>query len=86
MLPTDQRFIDLTEEQLALLFAQYQRINAPQPNNTAARDDDYPDVESDDPNLNKQKYIDPDFDEEWENMTLPDAEVSTQPKDWEEVE
>jgi hypothetical protein len=85
VLPTDQRFIDLTEEQLALLFAQYQRVSAPAPNNTSARDGDYPDGASDDPNVNTQKYVDPDFEKEWENLALPTDTEGDEPKDWEEV-
>lgn len=85
VLPTDPRFIDLTEEQLELLFAHYQRLNAPT-NTTAARDEDYPDGQTDDPNLNKQKYIDPDFDEEWEKMEAVDEDIDTSTEEWKEVE
>lgn len=70
-----------------MLYAHYERLNPPA-RTSAARDEDFPDgngSNADDPNLNKQKYIDPDFDEEWENLTIP-TEESTQSTEWKEVD
>ena len=52
-------------------------------------DSDFPDgngnPNTDDPNLNKQKYMDPDFDDEWENLTVPTDE-NTSSTEWKEVD
>jgi len=74
----------LTEEQYALLFAHYERLNPPQ-RTSAARDDDYSEGSAEDPNLNKQKYVDPDFDDEWENLTIPTDE-DMESTEWKEVD
>lgn len=84
MLPTDPRFTDLTDEQKGLLFAHWQRTNPdPVVNNNNAHDPDYPGVT--DEEMNKQKYIDPDFDEEWNNLAIESADVVGGNDVWEEV-
>lgn len=82
VLPTDHRFLELTEEQKGLLYVQYLKSIEPPPKEVkSAHDDDYEEPES---------YVDPEFDALWDSMDLgvtEDTQEATPANDtWEEVE
>ena len=78
VLPTDPRFQDLTSEQYAFLFEFWKKENAPK--KSSAHDDDYDDaVDENGIPYNQQKYIDPDFDAEWNNLTIEDDDGGDMP-------
>ena len=84
VLATDTRFLDLTEEQLELMYQHY-LLDNPQTSNTkedtgGTHDPDY--LEPD------KRYHDPDFDEEWDNIDNHDTKIEpdvNNPEEWEEV-
>ena len=89
MLPTESRFLDLTEEQLELMYQHYLIDNPPKAEKTnSAHDPEYEEP--------PEAFYDPDFDEEWEKLGKeePIDEHSSEqqntpsinnPKEWEEV-
>lgn len=68
VLPTDNKFLDLTEEQLDLMYCHWLLDN--KPIKTGIQDQDYQAEED-----KNESYHDPDFDEEW-NRDVED-EINT---------
>lgn len=81
VLPTDDRFLDLTDEQMELLYHHYMIDNKPVKSSSSAKDNSYEEPES---------YHDPDFADEWDSLETGQEQESAdiqdiQEDEWEEV-
>ncbi|MNC42949.1 hypothetical protein D3C75_917830 [compost metagenome] len=74
VLPTDERYLNLTEEQIHLLWLHWHKKYSIKPKKTTS-DQEYSEEEP-------ESYYDPDFDAEWDSMSGEEGKG----KDWEEVD
>lgn len=67
-MPTDERFMNLTEEQMDLIYEHY-KIDNPPPKSSADPDFNNEEVEAVD-----EHFVDPDFDEVWDTLEQTEEE------------